>query len=506
MIKRLRSSPAALNACASYFAFVSTSLWGLLTIPLAVRYLEKAEIGLWAVVHAMLGYLLWMDLGIGAATGRLMADSVAADDREEIDRWWTATRVVLWIQGILVVVVGVTLAPFVVLWLNIDAEFLDTAKRLLFWGVIVTALSFPVRGSVGFLTAQNRFHWAPLMQGTVPWLNFAAFYFGLEAGWGLDAYLIALVVSQGMNWILCRCFILFGPYTPKWNSTGIKKERFRSLFKLSGNMAIVGLVGTVVKGLPALLLARLGGLSTVPVYNFTARAPRLGGNLVGRTYQSFYPGLQRLHVAGKREAFMERHLAVGRLTLSGSMCGAALVLILNPMIVHLIAADHYFAGMMANVWFAVTLITIPFAGLFQILLPISGTMGKAAPLAIVKLIGAIGLSIVSWSSFGLAGLAAVFAFLPLFDLVYAWRRGVKECGYSYSEISPPLLQFGALVIALTIAVGFYMSLVGGPPSILTLYSWKFEFPAPPALYAALTLFSLGLACCIFSAKKVLRRG
>ena len=505
MIKRLTSSPAALNAGASYFAFVSTSLWGLLTIPLAVHYLEKAEIGLWAVVHAMLGYLLWMDLGIGAATGRLMADSVAADDRDEIDRWWTATRVVLWVQGILVIILGLLIAPLTIQWLSIDANLVATAKRLLFWGVIVTGLSFPVRGTVGFLTAQNRFHWVPLMQGTVPWFNFLAFFLGLKAGWGLDAYLIALAVSQIAIWTCCRCFIIFGPYTPKWNGTGLKKKRFGSLFKLSGNMAIVGLVGTILKGLPSLLLARLGGLATVPVYNFTSRAPRLGGNLVGRTYHSFYPGLQRLHVAGQRKVFLERHLAVGRLTLSGALCGAALVLILNPMIVRLIAADHYFAGMMANMWFAVTLITIPFAGLFQMLLPISGTMGKAAPLAVAKLLAAIYLSILGWDWFGLAGLAAVFAFLPLVDLVYAWRRGVRECGYSYREISPQLLITGIFIILLTILTGSYMSSVSNPPSVVHIFSLDFEFPAQPALLAALGLFTLGLIFCGYSCKKLLWR-
>ena len=504
MIQRLKSSPAARNAGASYFAFVSTSLWGLLSIPLAVSYLEKTEIGLWAVVHAMIGYLVWMDLGIGAATGRLIADSVAADDHDEIDRWWTATRVVLWVQGIMVIVLGLILTPFVLVWVGIEGDLLPTAKRLLSWGVIVTGLSFPVRGTVGLLTAQNRFHWVPLMQGSVPWLNFLAFYLGLRAGWGLDAYIMALVASQGAIWICCRCFIVLGPYTPKWNGTGVDKKRFTSLFKLGGNMAIVGLVGTIMKGLPTLVLARLGGLMVVPVYAFTSRAPRLGGSLVGRTYQSFYPSLQRLHVSKNKSAFLKRHLTVGQVTLSGALCGAALVLIINPIIVNLIASDEYFAGMTTNVWFAVTVITVPFAGLFQMLLPISGSMGKAASVAVVKLLASIILSVVSWEYFGLAGLAAVFALLPLVDLVYAWLRGVKECGYTYRETSPQLLAYGVGAIVLTALVGLYMASVDLAPSVVDLFSWEFSAPAQPALYAALALFLTGLAWLGVSSKNLIQ--
>jgi O-antigen/teichoic acid export membrane protein len=492
MIRRLSSSPAALNAGASYFGFVSTSLYGLLSIPVAVHYLEKSEIGLWAVVNTMLSYLVWMDLGIGSGMGRLMGEAVANDDRDEIDRWWTATRVTLWVQGAIVIILGVLLVPVLIQWMDIDSQLRDDTWHLLLGGVLITGLSFPVRGTIGLLTAQNRFHWVLLMQAIAPWCGFIVFYLCLRAGWGLKSYLASLVVSQIVIWVCCRSSIVFGPYTPKWNGSGVKKARFLTLFSLSGNMAIVGLVGAVLKGLPTLMLARLGGLTMVPVYNFTSRAPFLGGSLIGRTYQSFYPSLQRLHVLGKREAFLKKHLAVGRVSLSGALCGAAIVLAVNPMIVQLIAADHYFAGLMANMWFAVALVTTPFAGLFQILLPISGSMGKAATVSIVKLFVSMFFAILGWKWFGLAGVAAVFALQPLVDLGYAWLRGVKGCGYTYREISPQLLALGFLTILLTFLTGSFVAASDQSPTVLRLFSQQFEFPGQSALWATAGLFLIGL--------------
>lgn len=461
-------------------------------IPVAVAYLEGPQIGLWAVVNTMLSYLLWMDLGIGAATGRLIADAVANDDRDEIDRWWTVTRVTLWIQGCLVIGIGCAIVPLAIGWMNVDELLVGEAKTLLYGGVLVTGLSFPVRGTTGLLTAQNRFHWIPLMQGTIPWFNFLAFFLCLQAGWGLKSYLFGLAVSQLAIWICCRAFIVFGPYKPKWNGSGIKKARFLSLFKLSGNMAIVGLVATILRGLPTMMLARLGGLSVVPVYNFSSRAPQLGGTLVGRTYHSFYPGLQRLHVSQRRDAFLERHLAVGRVTLSAALCGAAIVLAINPMIVQLIASDQYFSGLFANIWFAVALISVPFAGLFQILLPISGSMGKAAPVSVVKLLASIYLAIIGWNWYGLAGVAAVFALLPLVDLVYAWFRGTKSCGYTYREISPQLLSFGIVAIVLTVLTGYYMISVNETPTVVYFVSNRFEFPDLKALWASAGMLLIGM--------------
>ncbi|YCM42411.1 hypothetical protein V2O64_13960 [Verrucomicrobiaceae bacterium 227] len=473
-------------------------------IPVAVAYLDRGQIGLWAVVNTMLSYLLWMDLGIGAATGRLMADAVANNDYDEIDRWWTATRVTLWIQGSIVIIVGILIVPFVIQWMGISADLVGDARALLFGGVIITGLSFPVRGTTGYLTAQNRFHWIPLMQAIVPWCNFIAFFVCLRLGWGLKAYLAGLLVSQVTIWICCRAFIILGPYKPKWNSTGVKKMRFLSLFKLSGNMAVVGLVGTLLKGVPTLMLARLGGLTIVPVYNFTSRAPLLGASLVGRTYQSFYPGLQRLHVSKRHQEFQKKHLEVGLVTLSGALCGAAIVLAINPVILQLIATEEYFAGMATNVWFAVAVISVPFAGLFQLLLPISGSMGKAAPLAIIKLVLSVYLAILAWNTFGLAGLAAVFALLPLVDLGYAWFRGVKACGYSYQEFSYQLLLFGSLAIVATLAAAYWMTLLDQSPVILYFSDQSYKFPSQSALLVAGGLFLVGFTFLLKNLKQLLR--
>lgn len=77
-LKSLLQKPASKNAAASYLAFASSALWGLASIPLAVTYLKPEQIGLWAIVNALLGYLAWADLGIGPAIGRIMAPSSSA--------------------------------------------------------------------------------------------------------------------------------------------------------------------------------------------------------------------------------------------------------------------------------------------------------------------------------------------------------------------------------------------------------------------------------------------
>jgi O-antigen/teichoic acid export membrane protein len=80
----------------SYLGFVSTAAWALVTIPVAVKFLDRESIGLWSMVNVFVSYLVWMDFGIAGATGRLMAPAVAARNQPEINRWWTVTAVALW--------------------------------------------------------------------------------------------------------------------------------------------------------------------------------------------------------------------------------------------------------------------------------------------------------------------------------------------------------------------------------------------------------------------------
>ncbi len=91
-LKRLKHSKAGRNFGASIFALISTSAFGLLSIQVAVHYMSKEEIGLWAAVNAMAAYLMMMDLGVGNAAERVLALDTDPDLEVAGIRWRYATR------------------------------------------------------------------------------------------------------------------------------------------------------------------------------------------------------------------------------------------------------------------------------------------------------------------------------------------------------------------------------------------------------------------------------
>lgn len=506
LIRRLSRSPASRTAAASYLAFASTALWGLVTIPVAVAFLDPLELGLWTVVNAFLHYLVWMDLGVGAATGRLIADAVAARDQTEINRWWTATRAVLITQGAIIIVLGLAISPLIIRFLSVPNELLADTRWLLIGGFLITGLSLPMRGTPGLLTAQNRFFWVPLIQVFSPWINFFVFFHLLREGQGLKSYIWAMAVGQAVTWIAYSCLIRTGPDRPRADFSGLQRTRFGKLFKLSGNMSVSGLSDSILNSLPAILIARLSGLANVPIYNFSWKGPQLASGLVQRTYQSFYPSMQRLYVTGQHEAFRQKHTTIGMLTLGIAMCAAALLLSLNTVVVQALAGDSFFAGPATNTGFALAMITIPMCGLFRILLPISGDLGKTALISLAQLAFFVGLSLLLWPAFSLAGVAFAFALTPLLKGVYGYVRGTKGCGFPPHGISRNVALASLAAMALVVTCGLLGSQLSWQSNFtLTIPGRTLNFPPLHTFSISALPALIGLPLIVYSTRGLLRR-
>jgi O-antigen/teichoic acid export membrane protein len=493
-LQRLKQSRVARNAAASYFAFVSTAACGLLSIPVAVAFLGKEQIGLWAVVNSILSYLMWMDLGIGSATGRKMADAISAKDQSEIDKWWTATRAALMLQGIILGIIGLAGIPLFLGLFNIGGSIRGQAVELIAGSVLLTALSMPLRGVPGLLTAQQRFHWIPLSQGFIPWLQLLVFFLLLRDGWGIRSYLFSMAAVQGCTWIYFLILIRTSEQVPRWNRQGLEKSRFRSLFGFSLNISFLAIIEAILTSLPTLLLSRFAGLSSVPLYTFTAKAAMLVTSLVRRTYHAFYPQMLRLHVDGNKEAFRQKHDIVGRLMLAIGLAAASAVLLFNRTIVELLAGADFYAGGMATAWMALGILVTPLSGLFESLVQFSGSMGKSSLVALTKLATGVVGAWLAYRGFGISGVAAVFALLPLIYATYGYFRGALRCGYQPGELSARVARMALMTGALFISVGWLASQSDSSPTHWNVLNRQLAIPDPTTAAAVAAL--IALASCI----------
>lgn len=492
VVARLRTSRAARNATASYLAFFSSAACSLFSVPLAVQFLAKDQIGLWLVLSQVTAYLLWMDLGVGGATGRKMADAVAARDQDEIDRWWTAIRGTLIVLGLATILVGFALIPVLLGFLDISNELRGDAIWLLLSSVIICGVSMPMRSVPGLLTAQERFHWIPLGQAVIPWISLITFALLLNNGVGLLSYLWATALAQFCNWIYYFALVRTSPQKPRWSSEGFSRKRLKSLFGYSINLSVIGFMDAVLISLPALILAKLGGLAMVPPYAFTGKGPFLIGGIVRRTMHAFYPRLLMLYVSGDQQAFLRKFREVSYLTVAVGAIAAGVVLAGNRAFIEVIAGVEFYAGHAVLLWFCVGTITVPLAGLFLSLLQFAGKMGKSGIASILQVVVAGAAAIFLYNHFGLSGVAASFAVIPILYGSYCCVIGARECGFSVGELCGPALVSASVLIITILAAAWMVKAFPDPGPTMEFLGRVVRLPGRSEVMAGGTLVIVGL--------------
>ncbi|MFD2255857.1 lipopolysaccharide biosynthesis protein [Luteolibacter algae] len=452
--QNLKNSHAARNAAASYLAFASSAVCGLVSIPIAVSYLNKTQMGLWSIVFTIVGYLLWLDLGIGNATGRKIAAAILADDQREINRWWTLSIGVLALLGGVMFLASLFLSPFLTGLLNIPSEYTGDTLWLFLGMTAVSAVGMPFRAYPGLLIAQERFHWVPLVQALMPWLQLGCFWGLLSLGFGVRSYFPALAFSQATGWVIYVWKVHGKGFRIRIDFSGWTKSRFHELFSYSSSLAVIGIVESVLQSLPALLLARLGGLPLVPVYNLTNRGPGMLHSVAQRTTYAFFPNLQKLYVSGKIDLFGDKFRKVNQLGVWVGLIGAGGIIAGNRPLVCWLAKLDFYAGGWTNLWFACWMITFPFVNGISDLFQLAGKMGKTAGFAMLELPLGVALCWMGFHFGGMPGIAAAFALLPLLVRApYSLYAGPRFCGFKTWSVC------GNAVVALI--VGLSLILIGG---------------------------------------------
>jgi O-antigen/teichoic acid export membrane protein len=214
-------------------------------------------------------------------------------------------------------------------------------------------------------------------------------------------------------------------------------------------------------------------------------------SLVRRTTHAFYPRLQSLYVSDQKEEFRKKYRQVGLLTLSVGLIASGIALAGNRTFVGFLAGPDFFSGNWSNMWFAIGILSAPGFALFEVLLLLSGALGKTALFAPLKAVVGLLASYLLFKAFGIPGVAATFAFLPLIYGLYAYRRGAHNCGFRPSTLGGGIMSVLLGGMALAVIGGMIIAcLPSGGPSFL-VFGRFVQLPGPAETTTGLCLALAG---------------
>jgi len=438
-----------LNLLAGAYCVGSTAAYGIVSLPLAVRFLGKEDLGLWNLVSQTTAYLLWLDIGVANMAGRTLAEPFHRGGQREINSAWSSLQVILGVQSLLIAVIGFALVPWFLSFFRIPEARIEDARFVFVGSVALAAAGLPLRAAAGVFLCQNRFHWASITQGTIPWINLGVFGLFLSMGFGVRSFVFALALVTLVQWIWIGRLTAAGTPRPQFKPSLASRREAGRVLAYSSSMVLWGIAPVALAGLPAVVLGRQAGLDQVSIYHVTSRIPVMLASLAGRTYHSFYPALQRAFVAGDHTRFA----SLFRLSTVLSVWITGLCLFtawwINEDLVAILAKPDFFGGAALTAWICAGLFVVALAEHSGTLFQYSGRPRWVSPVLALEIMvtAAIAFPLSQW--LGPVGIAASLALVPLLvRLPYFSIDGPRVCGFGFRELcGPAFLAFAGIVLS-----------------------------------------------------------
>ena len=433
-------------------------IWGLslalVTTPYIVHKLGTDAYGLLMTVGVITNYFWFMDLGLGQATVKYVAEHAARQEWDEVNRIFWTSFLAYSVLGTLAALSIAAIAPLCVKhWFQIPLEFQPTALTVFYLSAIGFIAGMINNAPASIPRAMQRFDIANkvgITAGTMQTLLTVSF---LMLGYGLPAVVIGgvliTVLSLVINTIVAKK-LLPQLSLPAWHSA-----TFRRLLRFGGFVTISGVVGPVLVNLEKLILANRNSLSAVTYYTVPYNLASKVGIVSGSFSSALFPAFSSLHGIGDAAR-------VGRIVRRASQ--VVMLMVLPITIILLIYSDELLTVWMGSEFAhrsAATLQILALAMLVNVVAysPMAavqalGRPDLAAKFHMIELITHIPLTTVLVSLLGIEGAALAWLIRVMMDTALLWRATIKLTGLKWLETMTAMFSQGTLAM---IACGIVLS-------------------------------------------------
>ncbi len=208
----IHGSLLARNTFLNFLGLALPLIVGVITIPFVIRWLGVDRFGILSLAWVVVGYFGFLDLGLGRATTKFVAEALGKGDIDKIPDYFWTTVYIQTIMGILGAVALWALTPLLVDHvLSIPPALRQETRSTL----LVLAFSIPIvlisASFRGMLEAGQRFDLVNVIKIPSSIVNYALPAAGILIGLGLPGIMILLVGSRGLTlliwvWLTIKAF------------------------------------------------------------------------------------------------------------------------------------------------------------------------------------------------------------------------------------------------------------------------------------------------------------
>jgi O-antigen/teichoic acid export membrane protein len=405
-------------------ATLVTVVYSFFSVPIALKFLSVDEFALWVLMLQVAGYFSLIELGMAGSTARILIDHKDERNTGLYGSVILTGALVFIVQGFLILIVGILVAPLLVELLSVPLGLRDVAVYLLRWLAVGFAIGSAMRIFSSVLYANRRVDLVVLLMSLIPLLGLGLMWVLLASGLGLRGMAYAFVppaLIAGTGSAVAAFWLGLMPRRSGWRMPTWRQ--FKEVFLLGKDMFLITIGNQILEASQLIIVTRTMGLGAAAIWSVSTKLFALVYQLVTKVEGTAIVFFSEMMVRGETSRLALRFRHVYQLTAGLSIVALAFVTAVNQPFV--------------TVWTKASLAWSPLLGLLLGIVIYLNCVTKCQVdlilhskdirgLRYVYLFEALGfvfLAIYASAQLGFAGvLLAAIACTILFRGIYAVRR------------------------------------------------------------------------------------
>jgi O-antigen/teichoic acid export membrane protein len=280
------------NLATSYVQLAVNVVYSLVSVPLILHWLPKAEFGLWAVLVQLMSYITLVDFGINQAIARFLVDHKDHRGNGEYGALVKTSALVSAIQGLIVLIVVMAGSPLLAGLMKIPVEYQATFISLLRIQGVIAAFAFCTNPLAIMLNAHQRMDIVARLSiyNMVLQLGLLVLFLARDSGIYAFVYAAAITAVVTPAQMLWHCRRLdFLPRPSEWGK--VSWTQFREVFLFGKDVFLMNIGIQLSVNSQTIVISRMLGLEAAAAWSVGTKVFLLVRQVMFQPYSAAVAGL-----------------------------------------------------------------------------------------------------------------------------------------------------------------------------------------------------------------------
>jgi len=323
----VRRPSLRLNALSNWALLGANVIVGFLLTPFIIGHVGKTGYGIWTLIGSFIGYYGLLNLGVESAITRYVARYAGQGDDKSLNETASTAMVMFCCTGVLAIVASLFLAGVLAGFFEVEAEYLDDFRYVVWIIGVATGLTFPGNVFRAIVCAHEKYVAVNCAGIAATLVRAGLIVYLLTCGVGLVGVSLATLGSQLVE--LVGGFVLYRILTPavriKWS---LSKWRVLGPLIVYGGVSTVIVVANILRtNIAAVIIGKCVNMSAVGVYGVAALIIRYITQVITAGMGVLTPRFAALDGAkehGRLKSLFLRSLSISAL-LAFAMCALGII-------------------------------------------------------------------------------------------------------------------------------------------------------------------------------------